>query len=92
MSIQHVTQNISLIVKCHGTTAYELLKGRKPNVSYFLVFGCICYILNKKDQRSKFEAKADEGFFMGYSCEAKALKILNLSSQVVKETINVTFY
>lgn len=29
-------------------TPYQLLKGRKPNDSYFHIFGCKCFILNKK--------------------------------------------
>jgi hypothetical protein len=29
-------------------TAYELLTGNKPNVSFFRVFGSKCYILVKK--------------------------------------------
>ncbi|KAG7559347.1 Nucleic acid-binding OB-fold [Arabidopsis thaliana x Arabidopsis arenosa] len=30
-------------------TPYELWKGKTPNLSYFHVFGCRCYILNDKD-------------------------------------------
>ncbi|XP_010418802.1 PREDICTED: uncharacterized protein LOC104704403 [Camelina sativa] len=30
-------------------TPYELWKGKTPNLSYFHVFGCKCYILNDKD-------------------------------------------
>ena len=29
-------------------TPYELLIGRKPNISYFRVFGCKCYIYKKR--------------------------------------------
>ena len=29
-------------------TSYELLTGNKPKVSYFRVFGCKCFILNKR--------------------------------------------
>ena len=29
-------------------TPYELWNNKKPNVSYFKVFGCKCFILNKK--------------------------------------------
>ncbi|WVZ64090.1 hypothetical protein U9M48_013659 [Paspalum notatum var. saurae] len=29
-------------------TPYELLNGRKPNISYFRVFGCKCYIYKKR--------------------------------------------
>jgi transposase InsO family protein len=55
---------------CHKLlkkTPYELLIGRKPNISYFRVFGCKCYILRKGSQLSKFEKKCDEGFLLGYS-------------------------
>nr|KAJ0223843.1 hypothetical protein LSAT_V11C200065320 [Lactuca sativa] len=54
------TQNRSLIHRIHKKTPYEMLKGRKPDVSFFHVFGCICYILNQHDPRSKFEPKADK--------------------------------
>jgi transposase InsO family protein len=50
---------------CHKLlkkTPYELLIGRKPNISYFRVFGCKCYILRKGSRVSKFEKKCDEGF------------------------------
>nr|KAJ0188935.1 hypothetical protein LSAT_V11C900504880 [Lactuca sativa] len=47
------TQNRSLIHMIHKKTPYEMLKDRKPDVSFFHVFGCICYILNQRDPRSK---------------------------------------
>ena len=36
-------------------TPYELLNERKPNIAYFWVFGCKCYILKKGTRLSKFE-------------------------------------
>jgi transposase InsO family protein len=44
-------------------TSYELLTSKKPNVSYFRVFGCKCFILIKRGRSSKFSPKAVEGFF-----------------------------
>jgi transposase InsO family protein len=44
-------------------TSYELLTGKKPNVSYFRVFGSKCFILIKRGINSKFAPKAVEGFF-----------------------------
>nr|GFD31631.1 integrase, catalytic region, zinc finger, CCHC-type, peptidase aspartic, catalytic [Tanacetum cinerariifolium] len=38
---------------------YELLKGKKPNVSYFKVFGSLCYPTNYYDDVGKLKAKAD---------------------------------
>src|SRR4051812_7642602 len=35
--------------KLKNKTSYELLTGKKPNVKYFRVFGCKCFILNKKN-------------------------------------------
>jgi transposase InsO family protein len=47
-------------------TSYELLTGKKPNVSYFRVFGSKCFILIKRGRSSKFAPKAIEGFLLGY--------------------------
>jgi transposase InsO family protein len=62
---------------CHrffNKTPYELLNGRKPNISYFRVFGCKCYILRKDSRLSKFQSKCDEGFLLGYSSNSKAYR------------------
>jgi hypothetical protein len=47
-------------------TSYELLTGKKPNISYFRVFGSKCFILVKRGRKSKFAPKAVEGFLLGY--------------------------
>ena len=38
-------------------TPYELLNERKPNIAYFWVFCCKCYILKKCTRLRKFEKK-----------------------------------
>nr|GEX79538.1 retrovirus-related Pol polyprotein from transposon TNT 1-94 [Tanacetum cinerariifolium] len=43
---------------------YELLKGRKPILDYFRVFGSKCFILNTKDHLTKFDPKSYEGSLM----------------------------
>ena len=48
-------------------TPYEIWKGKKLNLKYINEFGSTCFILNDKEQRSKFDAKSDEGIFLGYS-------------------------
>jgi transposase InsO family protein len=48
-------------------TSYELLTGKKPNVSYFRVFGSKCFILIKRGRNSKFAPKAVEGFLLSYA-------------------------
>ena len=49
-----------------NNTSYELLTDNKPKVSYFRVFGCKYFILNKKPKTSKFAPKVDEGFLLSY--------------------------
>ena len=44
---------------------YELWKGRKLNVSYFHVFGNVCYILNDTEHLGKFDSKNDDSVFLG---------------------------
>lgn len=56
---------------------YELLKGRKPNLSYVRAFGCACYIHNNdKDNLGKFDDTSNEGIFLGYSSQSKVYKVL----------------
>ena len=72
-------------------TPYELLNGRKPNIAYFRVFGCKCYILKKGTRLSKFEKKCDEGFLLGYSTTSKAYRVWNLASGTLEEVHDVEF-
>ncbi|GJZ19951.1 retrovirus-related pol polyprotein from transposon TNT 1-94 [Tanacetum coccineum] len=58
------TQNRSIIVKRHGKTAYDVFKGRSPDISYFYVFGYLVHIHNHRDNLGKFDAKVDDGFFL----------------------------
>jgi transposase InsO family protein len=79
---------------CHKLlkkTPYELLIGRKPNISYFRVFGCKCYILRKGSRLSKFEKKCDEGFLLGYSSNSKAYRFFNRTHGIIEEVYDVEF-
>ncbi|GJZ57880.1 hypothetical protein Tco_0613374, partial [Tanacetum coccineum] len=64
----------SIIVKRHGKIAYEVFRGRAPDISYFHVFGCPVHIHNHRDHLGKFDEKANDGFFLCYSPLAKAFK------------------
>ncbi|GJW48087.1 retrovirus-related pol polyprotein from transposon TNT 1-94 [Tanacetum coccineum] len=83
--------NRILIRAILGKTPYELLRGRKPTLDYFRVFGSKCFILNIKDYLTKFNPKSYEGIFLGYSQNSKAYIILNKHIRKVKESLNVTF-
>ncbi|GJV68671.1 retrovirus-related pol polyprotein from transposon TNT 1-94 [Tanacetum coccineum] len=85
------TQNRSIIVKRHDKTSYEIFRERIPDISYFHVFGCPVFIHNHKDHLGKFDAKADDGYFLGYSSVSKAFRVYNTRRQQIEETYHVTF-
>ena len=73
-------------------TPYELFNGRKPNISHLHVFGCKCFVLNNgKENLGKFDAKSDEGIFLGYSLHSKAYRIYNKRTMTIEESIHVSF-
>ena len=70
-------------------TTYEILNEKKPKVKYFRVFGSKCYILNDRENLRKFDAKSDEGIFLGYSTNSWAYRVFNKRTKTVMESINV---
>jgi hypothetical protein len=72
-------------------TPYVLLIGRKPNISYFRVFGCKCFIFKQRKHLGKFESRVDEGILVGYSSNSKAYRVFNNSTRVIEETCDVEF-
>nr|GFA20303.1 retrovirus-related Pol polyprotein from transposon TNT 1-94 [Tanacetum cinerariifolium] len=52
-------------------------------------FGCPITILNTKDHLGKFDSKADEGFFIGYSLNSKAFRVFNSKTRIVEENLHI---
>jgi hypothetical protein len=72
-------------------TSYELLTGKKPNVSYFRVFSSKCFILVKRGRKSKFAPKAVEGFLLGYDSNTRAYRVFNKSTRLVEVSCDIVF-
>jgi hypothetical protein len=72
-------------------TSYELLTGKKSNVSYFRVFGSKCFILVKRGRKSKFTPKAVEGFLLGYDSNTRAYRVFNKSTGLVEVSCDIVF-
>nr|GEW88800.1 hypothetical protein [Tanacetum cinerariifolium] len=53
-------------------------------------FGCPITILNTIDHLGKFDGKADEGFFIGYSLNRKAFRVFNSRTRIVEETLHIS--
>jgi transposase InsO family protein len=69
---------------------YELMHGRAPRVSHFRAFGCRCFIL-KKGRLDKFVSRSSDGIFLDYASHSLAFRVLNLDTDLVIETCEVTF-
>nr|GEX47709.1 ribonuclease H-like domain-containing protein [Tanacetum cinerariifolium] len=54
-------------------------------------FGCPVTILNTKDQLGKFDGKADEGFFIGYSLNSKAFRVFSSRTRIVEKNLHIRF-
>jgi hypothetical protein len=72
-------------------TLYELLTGKKPNVSYFRVFGSKCFILVKRGRKSKFAPKAIEGFLLGYDSNTRVYRVFNKSTGLIEVSCDIVF-
>ncbi|GKD68693.1 retrovirus-related pol polyprotein from transposon TNT 1-94 [Tanacetum coccineum] len=56
------TQNRFIIRLHHGKTSYELLHDKLPDLSFFHVFGALCYLTNDSENLGKLQPKADIDF------------------------------
>ncbi|GJW62985.1 retrovirus-related pol polyprotein from transposon TNT 1-94 [Tanacetum coccineum] len=84
-------QNRVLVTKPHNKTPYELFLGRKPALGFMRPFRCPVIILNTIDHLGKFDDKADEGFFVGYSINSKAFRVFNIRTRIDEENMHVQF-
>ncbi|GJX09743.1 putative ribonuclease H-like domain-containing protein [Tanacetum coccineum] len=85
------TRTMVLVIKPHNKTPYELFHGRTPSLSFMRPFGCPVIILNTLDHLGKFDRKADERFFIGYSMNSKVFIVFNSRTRIVEETLHITF-
>nr|GFA15453.1 retrovirus-related Pol polyprotein from transposon TNT 1-94 [Tanacetum cinerariifolium] len=85
------TQNRSIIRLHHGKTPYELMHGKQHDLSYFHVFGTLCYPTNDGENVGKLQPKADIRIFIGYAPTKKAFRIYNRRTRHIVETIHVIF-
>ncbi|GJT50427.1 retrovirus-related pol polyprotein from transposon TNT 1-94 [Tanacetum coccineum] len=59
------TQNRSLIHTRHCKTPYELVHDKKPDLTFFRVFGALCYPTNDSEDLGKLQPTTDIRIFVG---------------------------
>nr|GEX03275.1 hypothetical protein [Tanacetum cinerariifolium] len=85
------TQNRSIVHRRFNKTPYELINGRKLDISFLHVFGALCYPKNDREDIGKLSAKGDISLFIGYSTDSCAYRIYNRRTKKIIETMNVSF-
>nr|GEU39796.1 uncharacterized mitochondrial protein AtMg00810-like [Tanacetum cinerariifolium] len=68
------TQNHSIIRLRQDKTPYEFLHDKLHDLSFFYVFGALCYMTNDIENLGKLQPKADIGIFIGYAPTKKHFK------------------
>nr|GFB94179.1 retrovirus-related Pol polyprotein from transposon TNT 1-94 [Tanacetum cinerariifolium] len=91
IAIACFTQNRSIIHKRVDKTPYELINKRKPNIKFFRVFGCRCYLLNDYEDVGKLKVKGDIRVFVRYSKKSAAFRIYNKRTRKIHESVDVNF-
>ncbi|CAI7791782.1 unnamed protein product [Closterium sp. NIES-53] len=76
-----------------GTTPYQLLTGKKPDLTLARV--CVCmvqFMVPEKQHGGKMALKARWGLHMGMSPESKGWEVLDLTDNKVVTSVEVIFY
>jgi hypothetical protein len=71
-------------------TPFELHFGQKHYVSHLRPFGCKCFVL-KCDNLDKFESRSSDGILLGYTPHGRSYHVLNLETNTIVESCDVTF-
>ncbi|GJX77532.1 retrovirus-related pol polyprotein from transposon TNT 1-94 [Tanacetum coccineum] len=83
------TQNHSIIRRRYNKTPYGLMQDKKPDLSFFHVFGALCYPTNDNDNLGKLDAKADICIFVGYARKESIHNLQQKTQKVIETMINI---
>ena len=89
-TIVHILNKAHLRPNC-DKTPYELWHGKPTSIKHFRVFGSKCFIKNNDDKLGKYDARADEGIFLGYASKSKGYRCYNKIMHKIVESIDVRF-
>nr|GFA79577.1 hypothetical protein [Tanacetum cinerariifolium] len=75
-----------------ATACYtQNLHNKKPDLTFFRVFGTLCYPTNDSEDLGKLQPTADTGIFVGYAPSRKGYRIYNKRTRRIMETIYAQF-
>ncbi|GJS27993.1 retrovirus-related pol polyprotein from transposon TNT 1-94 [Tanacetum coccineum] len=69
----------------------DLVHDKKPDLTFFRIFGALCYHTNDSEDLEKLQPTTDIGIFVGYAPNRKGYRIYNKRTRCIMETIHVQF-
>jgi hypothetical protein len=81
--------NIAHLIPHSEKTPYELWYGRPASIKHFKFFGSKCYIKNNNENLGKYDDRADEGIFLGYSTNSKGYICYNKRLHKLVDCIDI---
>nr|GEU81340.1 retrovirus-related Pol polyprotein from transposon TNT 1-94 [Tanacetum cinerariifolium] len=91
------TQNRSIIHRRFNKTPYELINGRKPDISFLHVFGALCYPKNDREDIGKLGAKEtmnvsfDELSAMAFKQRSSKPGLQSMTSGQISSGLDLTY-
>nr|GEW51393.1 reverse transcriptase domain-containing protein [Tanacetum cinerariifolium] len=90
-SVARSPRQNGVIIRRNRTLIEAARTIKPPDLSFFYVFGALCYPTNDSEHLGKLQLKADIGIFIGYAPTKKAFRIYNRRTRRIVETIHVDF-
>ena len=87
----HVRNRVTTSGLSSKSTPYEILFGRKPNLSYLRVFGSRCWYHLGKQKVDKLDRRACEAIMIGYARGARGYKLWDIEESKVVVSRDVQF-
>ncbi|GLU12005.1 hypothetical protein SLE2022_287150 [Rubroshorea leprosula] len=78
--------------KTHVSPYETWNNGKKPNLNYLKVWGCLAFYKVLDPQRTKLGPRGIKSVFVGYAINSKAYRLLYLESNVIVESVHVEFF
>ena len=70
---------------------YQVLYKKKPTITHFRVFGCVCYVFVPEQMRTKMEKKAIRCIFVGYDQQRKGWRCIDPTTNKAYVSRHVVF-
>ncbi|KAL2244205.1 UNVERIFIED_CONTAM: Retrovirus-related Pol polyprotein from transposon TNT 1-94 [Sesamum indicum] len=71
---------------------YEILYNEPPSYTHLKTIGCLCFAIKSNPNQSKFDKRASKCVLLGYPPGQKAYRLLDLDSNTIFVSRNITFH